>query len=167
MVVPYSISTSNHNSQKSFLLTWQLFLIRFLHQTTTLRRSHLHFLRCSLFDFYIKPQQWDRWTWTRFVVPYSISTSNHNSSGDIWTCAPVVPYSISTSNHNVRTPFPPARRVVPYSISTSNHNRKIRHRLRVTVVPYSISTSNHNCTFGSTLFATVVPYSISTSNHNL
>ena len=56
-----------------------LFLILFLHQTTTrLYRSELY-LCCSLFYFYIKPQlNFRRHAHIR-VVPYSISTSNHNS----------------------------------------------------------------------------------------
>ena len=78
LVVSYSISTSNHNSIGSWNKGKALFLIRFLHQTTTQRTGSgdcralflirfLHqtttsslwgipFLSCFLFDFYIKPQ---------------------------------------------------------------------------------------------------------------
>ena len=34
-VVSYSISTSNHNREEDFLATKKLYLIPFLHQTTT------------------------------------------------------------------------------------------------------------------------------------
>ena len=78
------------------------------------------------------------------VVPYSVSTSNHNYSAKCGNHTPVVPYSVSTSNHNCVVMFlkganccslfcfyikpqlvhfsVPLLAVVPYSVSTSNHN---------------------------------------------
>ena len=78
-VVSYSISTSNHNSHAERLLRMQLYLIPFLHQTTTpsnihtgdtplylipflhqtttLNTSFIHPYSCILFHFYIKPQR--------------------------------------------------------------------------------------------------------------
>ena len=101
VVVSYSISTSNHNccfSAVNFLL---LYLIPFLHQTTTddprcfgllccilfhfyikpqpIAHSILKSLGCILFHFYIKPQQCVRFALNVLVVSYSISTSNHNN----------------------------------------------------------------------------------------
>ena len=55
-VVPYSISTSNHNARLRTSASNRLFLIRFLHQTTTCLVRYLLCTCCSLFDFYIKPQ---------------------------------------------------------------------------------------------------------------
>ena len=55
-VVSYSISTSNHNRGDTQRLRCVLYLIPFLHQTTT--RHHLikSTEGCILFHFYIKPQ---------------------------------------------------------------------------------------------------------------
>ena len=79
-------------------------------------------LSCILFHFYIKPQPTFVSIYRHTVVSYSISTSNHNSVGDVVKIGTVVSYSISTSNHN--NPYVSVRRrsVVSYSISTSNHN---------------------------------------------
>ena len=102
LVVSYSISTSNHNFGWSIKTACWLYLIPFLHQTTTLTRNgiaqmvlylipFLHqtttflfritrYTCCILFHFYIKPQlaMIDFFSFT--VVSYSISTSNHNKS---------------------------------------------------------------------------------------
>ena len=55
-VVSYSISTSNHNLDYNTSNKNQLYLIRFLHQTTTCGCRFSNIARCILFDFYIKPQ---------------------------------------------------------------------------------------------------------------
>ena len=55
-VVSYSISTSNHNIYRHKQLLRLLYLIPFLHQTTTTLPSLILFLGCILFHFYIKPQ---------------------------------------------------------------------------------------------------------------
>ena len=100
IVVSYSISTSNHNiaSQENqcvrlylipFLhqtttscwcsfVCWWLYLIPFLHQTTTKLVVLVISPGCILFHFYIKPQQVDPAILNPIVVSYSISTSNHN-----------------------------------------------------------------------------------------
>ena len=101
----------------------QLYLIPFLHQTTTsvqfgLTRhccilflfyikpqrhgvKVLAFNRCILFLFYIKPQLHPQTNKNETVVSYSFSTSNHNSVFDLPCLARVVSYSFSTSNHNL------------------------------------------------------------------
>ena len=55
-VVSYSISTSNHNYGAPPMPSIGLYLILFLHQTTTLARETWQNQRCILFYFYIKPQ---------------------------------------------------------------------------------------------------------------
>ena len=55
-VVSYSISTSNHNSTINGSTVNVLYLIPFLHQTTTTRRVYRCIFGCILFHFYIKPQ---------------------------------------------------------------------------------------------------------------
>ena len=121
-VVSYSISTSNHNHRVRWQTASRLYLIPFLHQTTTYGGGQLDRLRCILFHFYIKPQLFfyfyglePRCILFHFyikpqpcfmrmgnpaVVSYSISTSNHNSFLACSSCSSVVSYSISTSNHN-------------------------------------------------------------------
>ena len=55
-VVSYSISTSNHNPPVSVFWLNALYLIPFLHQTTTMRPLMRLPIGCILFHFYIKPQ---------------------------------------------------------------------------------------------------------------
>ena len=55
-VVSYSISTSNHNSMRAMNWMCQLYLIPFLHQTTTNGSYRINKVCCILFHFYIKPQ---------------------------------------------------------------------------------------------------------------
>ncbi len=62
-VVSYSISTSNHNISQRMSELDLLFLIRFLHQTTTTWWCCGLSLRCFLFDFYIKPQPGEVYSW--------------------------------------------------------------------------------------------------------
>ena len=59
--------------------------------------------RCSLFCFYIKPQLSGITVEVYNVVPYSVSTSNHNDERSVMMRSRVVPYSVSTSNHNCKT----------------------------------------------------------------
>ena len=99
---------------------------------------------CSLFSFYIEPQRQPGARAFGSVVPYSPSTSNHNSLACNMAIALVVPYSPSTSNHNNTGVSEKKRIVVPYSPSTSNHNLRILLNICHKVVPYSPSTSNHN-----------------------
>ena len=55
-VVSYSISTSNHNITMTFKPSLKLYLIPFLHQTTTNYHCIILPFGCILFHFYIKPQ---------------------------------------------------------------------------------------------------------------
>ena len=80
-VVSYSISTSNHNIPRLIIDRIMLYLIPFLHQTTTRIVSCFCTLSCILFHFYIKPQQKRSLMVPDAVVSYSISTSNHNWVG--------------------------------------------------------------------------------------
>ena len=121
-----------------------MYLIPFLHQTTTILtflntyascilfhfyikpqpclRQCDEYASCILFHFYIKPQQALALAIYFLVVSYSISTSNHNFGLFIVSFVSVVSYSISTSNHNPASPLISKDSVVSYSISTSNHN---------------------------------------------
>ena len=81
---------------------FELYLIRVLHQTTTHTKRSVAPYCCILFVFYIKPQLMRTIYSTRGVVSYSCSTSNHNLHSVAWGRVPVVSYSCSTSNHNLR-----------------------------------------------------------------
>ena len=143
-----------------------LYLIPFLHQTTTYCPPLRNHCSCILFHFYIKPQRTARHCGTIVVVSYSISTSNHNDIVVHVGMNGVVSYSISTSNHNDGSKLLVFVRVVSYSISTSNHNGVASQLKGEEVVSYSISTSNHNSIKSLITLRAVVSYSISTSNHN-
>ena len=77
-VVSYSISTSNHNVGSIVSSGVGLYLIPFLHQTTTVGMFTTFPRSCILFHFYIKPQLSHNGDKDKTVVSYSISTSNHN-----------------------------------------------------------------------------------------
>ena len=101
----------------------KLYLIPFLHQTTT-----WSFVLCSSQWLYLIPFLHQTTTdggnnvFPQSVVSYSISTSNHNLSIFKIYLLIVVSYSISTSNHNSKYEMVAKKAVVSYSISTSNHN---------------------------------------------
>ena len=144
VVVYYSISTSNHNSLDHNVKFTALYIILFLHQTTTSIPIIINSLSCILFYFYIKPQLFNKRGELVTVVYYSISTSNHNFVDSDQLRINVVYYSISTSNHNTFAFDADFCKVVYYSISTSNHNLAKAFEMVLAVVYYSISTSNHN-----------------------
>ena len=100
LVVSYSISTSNHNPTQLFRHNRTLYLIPFLHQTTTSFLLLLSSLRCILFHFYIKPQHG-----TGFCVGCTCCILFHfyikpQQKVCYFVNFSVVSYSISTSNHN-------------------------------------------------------------------
>ena len=120
-----------------------LYLIPFLHQTTTRDNFTIKGVCCILFHFYIKPQleRGGRLLYT--VVSYSISTSNHNVSRGYLDKFQVVSYSISTSNHNTDVVKTLHVCVVSYSISTSNHNRSLKSfsNLKLYLIPFLHQTT--------------------------
>ena len=143
-VVSYWISTSNHNfglfwSIKSLLYLIEflhqttthqpreqarplLYLIEFLHQTTTCLCRILRCKRCILLNFYIKPQP---------ANPFR---------SQIEGCI-LLNFYIKPQQRKYTDVF---CIVVSYWISTSNHNRGHGSSSRCSVVSYWISTSNHN-----------------------
>ena len=121
-----------------------LYLIPFLHQTTTLILFSLFRNCCILFHFYIKPQLLNISVGQAiccilfhfYIKPQLVTLKYSNKFSCIlfhFYIKPqlpnepimtmnVVSYSISTSNHNCISCFSRAIFVVSYSISTSNHN---------------------------------------------
>ncbi len=122
LVVPYHFSTSNHNPRCSIIILIMLYLITFLHQTTTLYTSVNTSTGCTLSLFYIKPQRQaiaaaldEGCTLSLFyikpqpllvllsylyVVPYHFSTSNHNKSYEYY---PLVSLYLITFLHQTTT----------------------------------------------------------------
>ena len=99
-VVYRSFPTSNHNL---LLLANQdegLYIVLFLHQTTTANRDFPTCVCCISFFSYIKPQR-SRLTMFMLKVVYrSFPTSNHNAINIAFACLRVVYRSFPTSNHN-------------------------------------------------------------------
>ena len=78
-VVYRTIPTSNHNLQVVLLQLAMLYIVLFLHQTTTLFYSPFTFFSCISYYSYIKPQRYPAKVVLFRVVYRTIPTSNHNS----------------------------------------------------------------------------------------
>ena len=145
----------------------ELYLIPFLHQTTTLTNCQANSISCILFLFYIKPQRpcvkgCDNSCCILFlfyIKPQPPENSSASSRSCILFLFYIKPQLVGAKIFHLC--------VVSYSFSTSNHNLNGAQLVMHPVVSYSFSTSNHNIYNISTFFYFVVSYSFSTSNHNL
>ena len=99
-VVSLMFSTSNHNPIFVRILFILLYLLCFLHQTTTPILSYSNKFCCISYVFYIKPQLAAISISLSIVVSLMFSTSNHNLLTIIPQTKPVVSLMFSTSNHN-------------------------------------------------------------------
>ena len=79
-VVYHLVPTSNHNERCWYNKRTSLFIILFLHQTTTLHMSKYSRKGCLSSCSYIKPQLTHESVIIRFVVYHLVPTSNHNSA---------------------------------------------------------------------------------------
>ena len=77
-VVYHLVPTSNHNALMMPDIMWTLFIILFLHQTTTVSLLYSVSLRCLSSCSYIKPQLGLLEIAERDVVYHLVPTSNHN-----------------------------------------------------------------------------------------
>ena len=77
-VVYRTIPTSNHNPSESKARSFSLYIVLFLHQTTTDKPFSTRFLRCISYYSYIKPQHKRDVHYIVGVVYRTIPTSNHN-----------------------------------------------------------------------------------------
>ena len=77
-VVYRTIPTSNHNFIISFQICAKLYIVLFLHQTTTSQRLAKLPLCCISYYSYIKPQLLSTSMMFCCVVYRTIPTSNHN-----------------------------------------------------------------------------------------
>ena len=143
-VVSYSISTSNHNKWIFRNKKKKLYLIPFLHQTTTFIPVAFDFIGCILFHFYIKPQHRAIGRADKRVVSYSISTSNHNIGAK--TCSKALLY------------------LIPFLHQTTTRSGDIKDYFGCILFHFYIKPQLQ---LSSGRHGGVVSYSISTSNHNL
>ena len=79
-VVSHVIPTSNHNSLCKHPALVLLYLMSFLHQTTTTGERDCSSNCCISCHSYIKPQPFAGSWWITYVVSHVIPTSNHNLS---------------------------------------------------------------------------------------
>ena len=78
-VVYRTIPTSNHNFTTLILPPRSLYIVLFLHQTTTKKLKSSGLGSCISYYSYIKPQLYVLFLHPAFVVYRTIPTSNHNS----------------------------------------------------------------------------------------
>ena len=143
-VVYHLVPTSNHNLPLLISLIRRLFIILFLHQTTTLTPSEFRAISCLSSCSYIKPQQANRATSIVTVVYHLVPTSNHNCFLYFILRANVVYHLVPTSNHNCHTSKKKKMPVVYHLVPTSNHNRVKMLSVKIHVVYHLVPTSNHN-----------------------
>ena len=188
-VVYLSFSTSNHNNMRAGYSYKELYIFRFLHQTTTNWRSLRSRQCCISFVFYIKPQLLcvfsllveccisfvfyikpqllcGRFSGTRscisfvfYIKPQLQEEQNRPLRCCISFVFYIKPQLDKFISHLIG--------VVYLSFSTSNHNYFHQLVNKIIVVYLSFSTSNHNTHLAGYDMRRVVYLSFSTSNHNL
>ena len=166
-VVPYSFSTSSHNSLAELIRTKALFLIHFLHQATTLYETTyrcsslflIHFLhqattrwpnwyarkRCSLFIFYIKPQQ--------FVL-----------RAFLWPCCSLFIFYIKPQLCGLELEIQGSCSLFIFYIKPQQCRGTHQSNMGCSLFIFYIKPQLRPDLF---FFLSVVPYSFSTSSHNL
>ena len=121
-VVYYHVPTSNHNNNGTRTNENGLYIIMFLHQTTTALAQYHATIGCILSCSYIKPQLRKLFRSIVRVVYYHVPTSNHNRPCPESNPRCVVYYHVPTSNHNWLAGENWVLDVVYYHVPTSNHN---------------------------------------------
>ena len=144
LVVYRTIPTSNHNLFRLWQFSFALYIVLFLHQTTTFSGTVEFMYCCISYYSYIKPQLQQVATLLRAVVYRTIPTSNHNLLVSLVFQISVVYRTIPTSNHNHRAIYADSCKVVYRTIPTSNHNSSNTSPNIGPVVYRTIPTSNHN-----------------------
>ena len=122
-VVYHLVPTSNHNRQSRKKPAHRLFIILFLHQTTTFLSSMCLTIRCLSSCSYIKPQPCICLSIPVRVVYHLVPTSNHNDTLHRQMSIGVVYHLVPTSNHNAAVRLVEVSKVVYHLVPTSNHNQ--------------------------------------------
>ena len=121
-VVYRPFPTSNHNISDYSYCTLPLYIVRFLHQTTTAALKVIFFCSCISSVSYIKPQPLGASFRKRTVVYRPFPTSNHNHQLNQLKQLRVVYRPFPTSNHNRLSVQAWQTLVVYRPFPTSNHN---------------------------------------------
>ena len=165
-VVSYSISTSNHNVLVRNRFIYRLYLIPFLHQTTT-----YEFYLTTINVLYLIPFLHQTTTigvpvrnpGKLYLIPFLHQTTTSGRPrrlrlgcilfhfyikpqlyiANLLTCMRCILFHFYIKPQ-LSDAYVDDLKVVSYSISTSNHNLKQKSIQTGFVVSYSISTSNHN-----------------------
>ena len=143
-----------------------LYLIVFLHQTTTYSPRGKTLVGCILSFFYIKPQLVTNLKIGKrrcilsffYIKPQPCSKRRARLLSCILSFFYIKPQLFFVPYHILW--------VVSYRFSTSNHNAMMSCVISRSVVSYRFSTSNHNGLMRYHIVAYVVSYRFSTSNHN-
>ena len=163
-LIPFLHQTT---TEGKFCCTYnQLYLIPFLHQTTTCCRYYIKIQVLYLIPFLHQTTTEDMENWAKamlYLIPFLHQTTTIDDVSAKTICCILFHFYIKPQLCPLLRSSSP---VVSYSISTSNHNFLECAVYRLVVVSYSISTSNHNCQKCPVVLVLVVSYSISTSNHN-
>ena len=122
LVVYLAFSTSNHNSAASSIFFLVLYILRFLHQTTTRILQVENIPGCISCVFYIKPQ-----------LARCLDNRDCSCISCVFYIKPQLLLVILNGKH-----------VVYLAFSTSNHNCLCRKVFSHGVVYLAFSTSNHN-----------------------
>ena len=165
-VVYHLVPTSNHNCSLLADSVRKLFIILFLHQTTTMEVARLALAGCLSSCSYIKPQH--RWQslFCKRVVYHLVPTSNHNDGASSYRGRVVVYHLVPTSNHNGNAKRNLKAQVVYHLVPTSNHNTSVSRPFTELVVYHLVPTSNHNSPCEVDEWSEVVYHLVPTSNHN-
>ena len=134
-VVYRTIPTSNHNLLLCFYHISLLYIVLFLHQTTTRKLKHRKMVCCISYYSYIKPQQWNQFIVGTDVVYRTIPTSNHNYQGTHYHADWVVYRTIPTSNHNrlLLLEFVSKLYIVLFLHQTTTYNVDIADNQHITI----------------------------------
>ena len=144
-----------------------LYIVRFLHQTTTRYADYKKDMRCISFVSYIKPQLRLAICQPFSVVYRSFPTSNHNHDVLLGKDICVVYRSFPTSNHNGLQLIIQIKKlyIVRFLHQTTTNHYELH--FAPGVVYRSFPTSNHNSKKSTVEPYQVVYRSFPTSNHNL
>ena len=144
VVVSYWISTSNHNLCLWYAIQHLLYLIEFLHQTTTLTFARSSPWCCILLNFYIKPQLWIAAKLLRqgcILLNFYIKPQQSAASSCQVLCCILLNFYIKPQL--VSTTYPRSPGCILLNFYIKPQHRFVR-TYTCTVVSYWISTSNHN-----------------------
>ena len=165
-----------------------MYLISFLHQTTTVQNNICVTSNCILSLFYIKPQLLPALSFKLlncilslfYIKPQRVAVQGQGFFNCILSLFYIKPQPIQDENGNAVDcilslfyikPQHVIRRqrcqhIVSYLFSTSNHNQLSYYAQDPQIVSYLFSTSNHNNLKNWQTQQDIVSYLFSTSNHN-